>query len=74
VNVRDRQGYEQDAMRMFERIKAAVQDQFRALKPAIEFRLQRYFFRDLRTLTRYFWYPSWDALFEFMLTEGANSR
>ena len=31
------------------------------------------FFRDLRTLTRYFWYPSWDALFEFMLTEGANS-
>ena len=32
------------------------------------------FFRDLRTLTRYFWYSSWDALLEFMLTEGANSE
>lgn len=31
------------------------------------------FFRDLRTLTRYFWFSSWDALFDFMLTEGANS-
>ena len=31
------------------------------------------FFRDLKTLTRYFWFPSWDALFDFMLTEGANS-
>lgn len=37
VNVRDRQGYEQDAMRMFERIKAAVQDQSRVLKPVILF-------------------------------------
>lgn len=31
------------------------------------------FFRDLLTLTRYFWFASWDALFDFMLTEGANS-
>jgi hypothetical protein len=31
------------------------------------------FFRDLRTLTRYLWFPSWDTLFDFMLTEGANS-
>ncbi|MGF1602906.1 MAG: hypothetical protein ACFCU8_12945 [Thermosynechococcaceae cyanobacterium] len=31
------------------------------------------FFRDLRTLTRYFCFPSRDALFDFMLTEGANS-
>ncbi|WP_396133383.1 ISNCY family transposase [Acaryochloris sp. 'Moss Beach'] len=31
------------------------------------------FFRDLFTLTRYFWFASWDALFDFMLTEGANS-
>lgn len=31
------------------------------------------FFRDLRTLLRYFWFPDWDTLFDFMLTEGANS-
>lgn len=31
------------------------------------------FFADLRTLTRYFWFASWDALFDFMLSEGANS-
>ena len=31
------------------------------------------FFRDLRTLTRYLWFSDWDALFDFMLTEGANS-
>jgi DNA-directed RNA polymerase subunit RPC12/RpoP len=31
------------------------------------------FFRDLRTLTRYFYFNDWSALFAFMLTEGANS-
>ena len=28
------------------------------------------FFNDLRALTRYLWFESWQALFEFMLTEG----
>jgi hypothetical protein len=34
---------------------------------------RRDFFRDLYSLTRYFWFPSWDALFDFILIEGANS-
>ncbi len=28
---------------------------------------------DLRTLTRYFWFFSWDAPFDLILIEGANS-
>lgn len=30
------------------------------------------FFNDLRALTRYLWFSSWQTLFEFMLTEGKN--
>lgn len=32
------------------------------------------FFQDIRTLTSYLWFESWQALFEFMLTEGKNSH
>jgi hypothetical protein len=34
---------------------------------------RRDFFQDLRTLTRYFYFNDWSALFAFMLAEGANS-
>jgi hypothetical protein len=34
---------------------------------------RRDFFRDLKTLTRYFYFDDWSTLLTFMLTEGANS-
>ena len=36
--------------------------------------IRKNFFQDIRTLTRYLWFESWQALLEFMREEGKNSN